>query len=203
MPYAANFAGYLAALTEGKVVYRGGDVSWSEILHESRFSDVIVVDPEVSLKRVEREFPGKFFRDVLALAECPVVVSPYSFRQLDKVIFAYDGTASSVFAIKQFTYLFPGLKVKKAVVVSASENAYERLAGWFSYHYPDNGFELMAGDVADELFAYLIDKKDSLVVLGAYGQGVLSRFFKPSQAELLLKSVNLPLFIAHPQTCRR
>ncbi|HEY6899215.1 MAG TPA: universal stress protein [Puia sp.] len=184
-------------------VHRDRGTPLGEILLESRFSDLIVVDPEASFKRIEREFPGKWVREVLVAAECPVVVSPYSFNGMDKVIFAYNGTASSVFAIKQFTYLFPEFRSKKAVVVSvrngeeaALEEQY-KIKEWFSAHYEDVEYVVLAGEASDELFFYLLDKKDAIVVLGAYGRGMLSRFFKPSQAGILLKTVNLPIFIAH------
>src|SRR6202041_341215 len=87
-------------------VHRDRGVPVSDILLESRFSDLIVVDPETSFRNMEKAFPGRFIRDVLLAAECPILVSPYSFDSLDEVVFAYNGTSSSVFAIKQFTYLF-------------------------------------------------------------------------------------------------
>src|SRR5580658_5713782 len=98
-------------------VHRDRGVPIADILLESRFSDLIVVDPETSFHNADKSFPDRFIRDVLLAAECPVVVSPYQFEALNEVIFAYNGTSSSVFAIKQFTYLFPEFKNKKVVVV--------------------------------------------------------------------------------------
>lgn len=184
-------------------VHRDRGVPLGDILKESRFSDLIVVDPETSFRKSEKEFPGQFIRDVLLAAECPVVVAPYSFDELDEVIFAYNGTSSSVFAIKQFTYLMPVFHNKKAVVVnvhktdgSAIEEQY-KMKEWLSAHYQDVQFVNLTGDASDELFGYLLGKKDAIVVLGAYGRGILSRFLKPSHASLLLRTINLPIFIAH------
>jgi nucleotide-binding universal stress UspA family protein len=184
-------------------VHRDRGVPVAEILQESRFSDLIVVDPETSFRNVDKSFPGRFIRDVLLAAECPVVVSPYRFDGLNEVIFAYNGSSSSVFAIKQFTYLFPEFKHKKAIVVnvrSGEEAAIEeqyRMKEWLSAHYEEVEFVVLRGDSSDELFGYLLDRKDAIVVLGAYGRGILSRFLKPSHASLLLRTINLPIFIAH------
>jgi nucleotide-binding universal stress UspA family protein len=184
-------------------VHRDRGVPVNDILLESRFSDLIVVDPETSFRKVEKEFPGRFIRDVLLAAECPVVVSPYQFESLDEVIFAYNGTSSSVFAIKQFTYLFPEFKQKKAIVVDVrkgEETAIEeqyKMTEWLSAHYLEVDFVLLKGDPSDELFGYLLERKNAIVVLGAYGRGVLSRFLKPSHASLLLRTINLPILIAH------
>jgi nucleotide-binding universal stress UspA family protein len=184
-------------------VHRDRGVPLGAILRESRFTDLIVIDPETSFLRLEREFPGHFVRDVLLSAECPVVVSPYNFETLDKVIFTYNGSASAVYAIKQFTYLFPEFRARKAVVVSVRKVEGEaieeqfKMKEWFSAHYTDVEFVVLKGDASDELFGYLLEKKDAMVVLGSYGRGVLSRFFKPSHAGLLMRTINLPFFIAH------
>jgi hypothetical protein len=184
-------------------VHRDRGVPVEDILLESRFSDLIVVDPETSFHHIEKGFPGRFIRDVLLAAECPVLVSPYSFDSLEEVIFAYNGTSSSVFAIKQFTYLFPEFKHKKAVVVNVrngEESAIEeqfKMKEWLSAHYEAVDFVLLKGDASDELFGYLLGRKNAIVVLGAYGRGILSRFLKPSHASLLLRTINLPIFIAH------
>jgi nucleotide-binding universal stress UspA family protein len=184
-------------------VHRDRGVPVDDILLESRFSDLIVVDPETSFRKVDKGFPGRFIRDVLLAAECPVVVSPYQFDSLDEVIFAYNGTSSSVFAIKQFTYLFPEFKRKKAVVVdvcAGEETAIEeqyKMKEWLSAHYLQVNFVLLKGDPSDELFGYLLQRKNAIVVLGAYGRGILSRFLKPSHASLLLRTINLPIFITH------
>lgn len=184
-------------------VHRDRGVPLGEILLESRFSDLLVLDPDTSFEEADRAVPGRFVQEVLAAAECPVMVSPYSFDALDKVYFTYNGTASSVFAIKQFTYLFPEFKHKKAVVVSVRKSEGKdieemfKMKEWFSAHYGDPEFVVLTGDASDELFGFMLDKKDAVVVMGAFGRGAMSRFFKPSHAGLLMKTVNLPIFIAH------
>jgi hypothetical protein len=184
-------------------VHRDRGVPLEEMILESRFSDLIVVDPETSFRKTEREFPGHCIQEVLPAAECPVVVSPYHFERMDEVIFAYDGSASSVFAIKQFTYLFPVFKNKKAVIVNINKQERSaideqfKMKEWLSAHYQDVNFVILNGNASDELFGYLLQKKNAIVVLGAYGRGILSRFLKPSHASLLLRTINLPIFIAH------
>ena len=184
-------------------VHKNRGVPLADILLESRFADLIVLDPEASFRKIDKEFPGHFIRDVLLAAECPVIVSPYHFDHLDEVIFAYNGTSSSVFAIKQFTYLFPEFYQKKAIVVNVSEGGGSsmeetfKMKEWLSAHYEELEFVFLKGDVSDELLGYLLQRKDALVVLGAYGRGILSRFLKPSHASLLLRTINLPIFMAH------
>jgi nucleotide-binding universal stress UspA family protein len=185
------------------LIHRDRGVPAKEIVEESRFADLIVVDAETSFTRGNESLPGRFVKDILLEAECPVIISPYSFESIDQVFFTYNGTRSCVFAIKQFAYLFPELNQKKATIVNvraAGEHAIEepfKMKEWLKNHFNEVEFVVLTGDPADELFGYLLEKKNCFVVMGAYGRGMISRFFKPSHARLIVKTVNLPIFIAH------
>lgn len=184
------------------LIHRDRGIPLSEVMEESRFADLIIVDPVTSFSRTDREVPSRFVKDVLLEAECPVLVAPYSFDGIDTVIFMYNGSPSSVFAIKQFTYLFPDLAGKKAIILnvrndtSAIEQQF-KMKEWLRAHYQDIEYVILKGDPTDEMFGYLIEKKNAMVVMGAFGRSLFSRFFKPSHARLVMKTINLPLFIAH------
>jgi len=185
------------------LVHRDRGVPVSEVIEESRFADLIIIDAETSFTKSNEAPPGRFVRDVLLESECPVIISPYDFDYIGEVIFSYDGSKSSVFAIKQFTHLFPELRQKKAIVVSVRNDGKDTLTEqykmkeWLKNHYSDVEFVILKGEPADQLFGYLIEKKNGIVVMGAYGRNMLSRFFKPSHARLIVKTINLPIFIAH------
>ena len=48
-----------------------------------------------------------YLKDVLHDVACPVLLVPEKFDFPESVILAYDGSEESVYAIKQFAYLFP------------------------------------------------------------------------------------------------
>ena len=184
-------------------IHRDRGLPLDEVIRESRFADLVIVDAETSFTRERGPLPGKFVKDVLQESECPVIIAPYTFHDIDEVIFAYNGSSSSVWAIKQFTYLFPELKEKKAIVVDVKEKndgvieEQYKMKEWLRQHYGNVEVKTLAGDPSDELFGYLIDRKNAIVVIGAYGRGWFSRLLKPSQARIIVKTVNLPLFITH------
>jgi hypothetical protein len=184
-------------------IHRDRGVPTTEIFEESRFADLIVVDTEISFTPGNESLPGHFVHDILSKAECPVMIAPYDFESIEKIYFAYNSTPSSMFAIKQFTYLFPDLVKKKVEVLnvrSSGDGTLEeafKMKEWMKEHYDDVEYVLLKGDPADQLFAYLLEKKNGVVVMGAYGRGILSRFFKPSHARLIIKTVNMPIFVAH------
>ena len=131
------------------------------------------------------------------------MIAPYDFENIEKIYFAYNSTPSSMFAIKQFTYLFPELAKRKVEVLNVQsggdgmlEEAF-KMKEWMKEHFDDVEYVVLKGDPADQLFGYLLERKNGVIVMGAYGRGMLSRFFKPSHARLIIKTVNMPIFVAH------
>lgn len=174
-----------------------------DIIKESRFADLLIVDPEMSFHDKIETAPTGFIKEVLAKSECPVLIAPFNFYGIDEILFAYDGSPSSVFAIKQFTYLFPELTDKKITVLQVNETADEPIAEkdkigeLLQLQYSAIGFHQLHGNAGNELYRYLLGKKNVFVVMGAFGRTMLSGFFRHSTAELVVKTINLPVFIAH------
>ena len=175
----------------------------AEAVAESRFADIIIVDPATSFAFHKEIVPSRFVRDLLMKSECPVIVAPENFEQVDEVVFAYDGSSSSMFAIKQFTYLLPQFVIKQITLLHVKENAQEhstekdKIEDWLKVHYPAVVHQLMTGDAGDELFKTFWGQSNKLIVIGAYGRSKFSEFFNHSTAGKLLSAVDTPVFISH------
>jgi hypothetical protein len=184
-------------------IHRDRGVPAREIISESRFADVLVIDPCTSFKRQYEGAPTGFVRDILKEAECPVIISPERFTGVDELIFTYNGGKSAVFAIKQFTYLFPQLRDKKVTIVRVNgDGQWEdqdmyNFKEWLQSHYSSISFDVLKGDADSRLFSYLLQRKNIFTVMGAYGRNALSQFFRKSQADLLIKTMSQPIFISH------
>jgi hypothetical protein len=173
-----------------------------ELIEESRFADILIVDAETSFSKKTGDIPTKFVKDILTESECPVIISPESLDGIDEIIFAYDGSASCVFAIKQFTYLFPQFADRMIRVVEVKKDTSNisekhKLKGWLQSHYNSIDLVVLYGEPRAELFAYLLNKENMFVVMGAYGRGWLYTLFRKSNAELVVKGIDLPVFVAH------
>lgn len=77
------------------------------------------------------------------------------------------------------------------------EEGHRRVMDLLKAHYPSVCYHGIKGDVKDELLTYFFMKSKKIIVMGAYGRSMLSNFFKKSSADNLLRTVDLPLFIAH------
>jgi len=174
-----------------------------EIINESRYADLIVMDATTSFEKHYEGAPTKFTQDILYKAECPVIIAPSTFEDIHEIVFAYDASASAVYAIKQFTYLLPQLCDKNLLVVQIKEDKSEidadryNFKEWLKNHYSAIGYETIDGNVTTELFSFLFKKKNTMIVMGAYGRSPLSRLFNSSKADIILKTITQPVFIAH------
>ncbi|HEX4956615.1 MAG TPA: universal stress protein [Lacibacter sp.] len=66
-------------------------------------------------------------------------------------------------------------------------------------HFPSAKYTVLKGFAEVEIMNYLRDTTSpgTLVILGAYKRGIVSRWFRESLADSIMQEFNIPLFIAH------
>jgi len=169
-----------------------------EIVKESLYADVIITDGNTSFNGYGG-WPSEFVEDLLENAKCPVIITPFSFDEINEIVFAYDGTDSSIFAMKQFIYLFPQLEETKITLLQVLKDEdditeKEKLKSLLMMHYSAVHYDTLRGEAEMELFKSFLTQKNKLLVMGAYGR---KKFFGHSTADILLKTVDIPIFITH------
>lgn len=185
-------------------VHLDSGVPLMELLKESAFADMILVDATTSFFDFGEETPSAFLKDLLAESKCPVMIVPTRAEEIKNVIISYDGTESSVYAMKMFSYLFPEWNNKNTTVVSVNKGSSNHLPesrnvkDLAARHFKNLNFEILNGDVADVLPKFLKkNKTNSVVVMGAYGRSALSRIIHSSMSNKVIKELKMPVFITH------
>jgi nucleotide-binding universal stress UspA family protein len=186
-------------------IHHDHSIAMQELKHESIYADLLIISAHETLTRYTEKLPTRFIRDLLSDTQCPVIAVPKKFNPVTKVILLYDGKPSSVYAIKMFSYLLPQLKhlfTEVIVVNSVTEGLHipdnKLMKEFMKRHYPKAKYTTLKGIAEDEIVAHLKHEEEhALVVLGAYRRGTVSRWFRESMADVLMKKVKLPLFIAH------
>ena len=185
----------------------GGNVI-ENVIEESRYADLIILGPSTTFNN-DKSTPSKFTLELLTKSECPILIAPGYFEQPNEVVFAYDGSKSSMFALKQFYYLLPQFADEKLVVLHVSDfdkssridkREQQIFNEWLEMKFSNIFYEELTGAARDALFTYFFEQENyfnKMLVTGAYGRSILSSFFKPSTADLLLKAVDIPMFITH------
>jgi len=171
-----------------------------QLLKETRFADLMILGSEVF-------FGGDatFLTDVLHDTECPVIIVPEAFSFPEQLILAYDGSKSSVFAIRQFTCLFPHLCELPATLVYASsmrdkeaalpeEDYIEELV---ARHFSQLEIRRLQLHSRNEFAGWLSGLSAPMLISGSFGRSLFSQEFKESFAEKVINYRLIPVFIAH------
>jgi nucleotide-binding universal stress UspA family protein len=174
------------------------------VIIESRFSDLLLINNHMTFATSYDSDPPKFVRDILREAQCPVLVLPSNQKDIRELLFTYNGSFSSMYAIRQFTCLFQNLFAKKLTVLYVDDRKTGKiteealLKDYLKYHYNNWEIELLSGEPSFEIMSYLMTRTNSMVTLGAYGRSKFSQFFHHSDAEKILHTINTYFFITHP-----
>ena len=185
------------------VIHRDYGMPVDDIVAESRFSDVVLMDAGIELEKKSERTPTSFVREILRKSECPVILAPEHPGEINEIIFCYDGSPNAMHAIRQFTCLFPQFKEKRLVILEVTKNekkdrqVEKRLTEWVGNHYTDFEHEIKKGTVSQILFDSVFKKENIFIVMGSFGRSALSAYFKKSTAESLIKMTTQPVFIAH------
>ena len=186
-------------------VHRDRNVAIQELLHESVFADLLIIDRKETLTHYEENVPTRFIRGLLNDVQYPVLIVPEKHRPAEKLVLLYDGEPSSVHAIKMYSYLFaiPENITAEVVAVRSMDNSMHLpdnhlMKEFMKRHFKSVQYKVLKGIAEDEIITYLKQQpRNTVVVAGAYKRGRLSRWFRPSIADALMKDLKVPLFIAH------
>jgi nucleotide-binding universal stress UspA family protein len=187
------------------VVHHDKSIAIQELLHESVYAELLVIDKRETLSSYDDKPPTRFIRDLLTDVKCPVLIVSGEVQPIKDIVFLYDGKPSAVHALKMFSYALPLKQRFSLRVFSVKENDQNveppesvLMKEYLKLHFPHARFTIKFGIAEVEVLRLLHKMKPTtLVVLGAYQRSRFSRWFKESMADVLMKDLPVPLFVAH------
>ncbi len=174
----------------------------SQVREETLFADLLVISSKSFYENLGEETQDDYVDNVLHKSECPVILVPEDYKEPANIIMAYDGSSQSVFAIKQFSYLFPEFHDKQALLVYIDKgksdlperaNIEELISGCF----PRFSIFKLKIDARKDMEQWLISNGDTLLVAGAFGRSLFSEMLKKSFIKDVLHHHKVPIFVAH------
>lgn len=179
-------------------------VAEDEVINESRFADLLIIGKALSFPYLYDTNPTGFVRNMLTHAQCPVMVLSEDTHLIDGVAFCYNGTYSSMYAIKAFAALFPELITRHCEIIYVCEKEEktiphkEHLQAYLKAYNAHLTYKILTGQPDKAIQAYLDTKTDLIGTFGAYGRSRVSRFFNSSSADNIIRNLKGPVFITHP-----
>lgn len=187
-------------------VHKNKNIAIQELKGESMFADLVIIDENETFSKYSENPPTRFIKELLSGTQCPVMVVPENFNPINRIILLYDGAPASLHAIKMFSYVLGNPQNLSVEVLTVREKkktelflpGHKLMREFIKRHFPKAKFVTAKGDPEEEIVKYLkTHHQNGLVVLGAYQRSDLSRWFKISMADILMKNLKMPLFIAH------
>lgn len=179
------------------------DFAIPELRKETRFADLAIIGSEIFYRNLGTRDPNEYLKEALHVAECPILLVPEKFDLPQSNILAYDGSRSSVFAIRQFAYLFPQLAKNSTLLLTANteeqgtlpdETYIAELAG---RHFPNLSMFRLELDPGKYFATWISEKKNAILVSGAFTRSSFSQLFRKSFVSDVIREHKLPVFIAH------
>ncbi|MGV8879570.1 MAG: universal stress protein [Sphingobacteriaceae bacterium] len=200
---------FRTACEEAQVTYvikKDENLPLQELRSESMFADLMFISENQTLSDKPNDVPSTFVKELLADVQCPVMVLPLQFSPIQKLVFLYDGSSASLYAIKMFSYLFENFSDIPVSVFSVNENESEHLylpnnllmKHFINSRFSNSTYTVTNGIPKSEILQFFEKNNENvIVVLGAYQRNAVSRMFKRSLADDLIINFAMPLFIAH------
>jgi hypothetical protein len=179
------------------------NITLPQLRLESRFADLMIIGGEIFYKDFTQGDKIELTRDIIRNTECPVMIVPEKYEFPENSILSYDGSEESVYSIKQFIYLFPGMSKKSALLVYADENeehdfpSRDYMIELTTQHYKKLTLHKLNIDPKTNFKEWIRNRKGSVLVCGSLGRSTLSNLFKKSFAAGVIQDHQIPVFVAH------
>jgi len=174
----------------------------SELKLESRFADLMLLSDSEFYNNQGPDIQDEYLHETLHHAECPVLLLPDNNTVPDHIVLAYDGSASSMCAIRQFIYTMPELTDLETLVVYAGNSHDDlpfinQLKEYLPQHFNKLAYYRLDADPRKYFDTWITNKGNPLLVSGSYGRSPFSEMLRKSFITEIVKEHKLPVFVAH------
>ncbi len=175
-----------------------------EILRRQRVADLVCMEnPSVRVKRRHLRRANLMLARVTRLAARPIVFISSEYRQIRRILIAYDGSVEATKAIKVVTEIGgtrPKFSITLLTVSSDAGKAREIMAEGEEYLKP-YGMKVetvtSSGKQGKTILEVARKMDANLIVMGAFGSNRLKDLIFGSTTEFLLSSSEIPLLVCH------
>lgn len=173
-----------------------------ELHKETRYADLLILSSTHFYENLGKIIQEDYLEDTLHKTECPIVLLPGAYIKPGNIVLAYDGSASSMHAIRQFIYLFPHWTDLDTLIIYADDSkgeipSYPLIREYASQHFSKLAYYKLDADPGKYFNTWIENKGATMVVSGSYGRSAFSELFRRNFLKDVVKEHQVPLFIAH------
>ncbi|HGY08944.1 MAG TPA: universal stress protein [Oceanithermus profundus] len=173
-------------------------VPYEVIVEEARTSDLVVLGRAGEASGHEATGLGSTTERVVRTSPTPVAVAPLEPVRPDRLLLAYDGSDPAARALHVCAELGRGLSLP-AVVLTVDDDAVraEALAAEAAAYLEERGVTASVQTAAGDPDERILEAEEStdLLVMGAFGKGLIRTWLLGSTAELVLRRAVGPVLV--------
>jgi hypothetical protein len=173
-----------------------------ELQKESRFADLMILSSQMFYENISKDQPNDYLKKILRQTECPIILVPENYILPSKILLAYDGKPDSVFAIKQFTYLFPLMYKWDTKLITLEEEGNEfphqdLIEELAAKHFANLTLEMITEETKKTFHTWIKSHQDYMLIAGGFGRSELSNVFSKSFVADIIKDHSIVVFVSH------
>lgn len=185
-------------------------VPYKEVIDEMNYHDLLVIGNESHFFYNRPQMDTGTLDQVVKRGVCPVLVVGKEYREIKKIMFAYDGSAPSARAIQRFLQLKPyGRQLSVEIVnIRPSDSPYDKK---ISGRMVDRMFEYIRAygfrkvveisrthpNPPEGITEILESNEADMVVMGAHSVSAIRRLTFGSTTHYMVKNSPIPLFLSN------
>ena len=171
------------------------------IAMDSMFYDLLVMGQKTFYHFETNPGPGEILHKVLKQTITPILAVPDHFREIKKVLIAFDGNMPTARALQRFAHLAIASDLDVQVVMSGKLEGegryYLKNARTYLHKYGVKKIQThFTKEPIQEVLQGKYLKWADLVVCGVHSQNIIQKFFVGSLSQFLIEESNKAVFLA-------
>ncbi|MGO9604995.1 MAG: universal stress protein [Candidatus Binataceae bacterium] len=173
----------------------------NQICDRARSADLVMIGHRGVNERFSSGLLGSTAEAVARKCPRPVFISPMRFRDIGRMVLAYDGSERASHAMRAAAEFASSLAIPMAVVTVArdpklGERTLQEARKYFEPYTPPAEFKLLAGHANEEIIKFIKEYQADLLFIGAYGHSRIIEMVLGSTTEYVLRNASCPVFLS-------
>ena len=173
----------------------------NQICDRARSVDLVMIGHRGVNERFSSGLLGSTAEAVARKCPRPLFISPMKFREIRRMVLAYDGSERASRAMRAAAEFASSLAIPIAIVTVArdqktGERTLEEARKYFEPYSLPAEFKLLGGHANEEIVKFIKDYEADLLFIGAYGHSRIIEMVLGSTTEYVLRNTPCPVFLS-------
>jgi nucleotide-binding universal stress UspA family protein len=173
----------------------------NQICERTKSVDLVMIGHRGVNERFSSGLLGSTAEAVARKCPRPLFISPMKFREVRRLVLAYDGSERASRAMRAAAEFASGLGTPIAVVTVArdqkpGERTLEEARKYFEPYSLPAEFKLLSGHANEEIIKFIREYEADLLFIGAYGHSRIIEMVLGSTTEYVLRNAPCPVFLS-------